>query len=399
MTWFLGCIAFIFIGCAVSFIGGLLKISATAAAVIIVFLCALSLLVYVIAKRKTAKASAGEAVPADKGKFITFNGTTDIVFFAVFVLLLLIQIVTVILYSAKDASVLANVKISTKIFETGRLESGNPIMNLYGITSYIAKVHPLKLIFTYLPAPLILVYYLGIYELLKLLCDDRREVFPAMCFTSIMFIWGFYCRKLVGISLLLSWFSGKCFILYGLCVAFGILLLKCKRRKKKTTKECDNVGENEEDEEYLEEWDMNKHKIINARNLAIALVVFAILVGGVILVVNKKINDLHDATVNLEADLNSRCSVYEFTPGEGDIQGYLIKGSDGNLTVIGGGSEENSDSLSEFITKYGTNVSNWYVYSDNEADTGALGKILQGNVINVEKVYILDRKEVSDFLK
>ena len=396
MTLFLGFTVFMLIGCAVSLAGGLIGMPAYTAVILTAVLFAASIVICVFVRRKIKRMNYETSEEKGRDRFISFDSAGDIFFFAVFILLLLFQIVTVIMYQAKDPAVLRQIKESTAVFETGRLGNGEPIMNLYGTVSYVLKIHPLSLIFTWLPPVLILFYYLGIYEFLKLICDDRREVFPAMCFTSILFIWGYYCRKLICISLLLSSFSGGCFILYGLCISIGIVLLKKKDRIKESKQQPECY---EEDEEYLEEWDMKKHKIINIRNLCVVMAVFMVAVCAVIFIVNRKINDLHDATVNLEADLNSRCSIYEYAPDGADVCGYLIKGSDGAITVIGGGDESNSDSLSEFITKYGTNVSNWYVYSDDAKDTGALGKILQGSVINVEKVYILDRKEVSNFLQ
>lgn len=341
-------------------------------------------------------------------KIICISGPLDIFFLVIFAALVLFQIITVLTYAPKDIIVFKNVNVATYVYENGRLVFGSPLMNVYGLLAKAFGIHPLKLIFTVLPAPILILYYLGYFRFIGLMFEDGRKVMPAMCFVALLNIWGYWCEGLTSFSLLMSWYSDAAFVLHGLLIIVGICLLK---RSAKSVANEDNNSDDEvrintsdksgeeneicEDEDYLEEWDMKKHKIINARNLAIALGVMVILLVAVTLVLNKKINDLYAATVNLQDDLNSRCSVYEFAPDGKDVEGYLLKGSDGSITFIGGGDASNAGSLSEFIQKYGTQISNWYIYSNDEKDAGALNEISGSSSINIDNIYVLDRQDVK----
>lgn len=140
---------------------------------------------------------------------------------------------------------------------------------------------------------------------------------------------------------------------------------------------------------------MKKHKIINARNLAIALGVVVVMLVSMVFVLNNKINSLHDATANLQRDLDNRCSIYEFTAADGVSYGYLIKGKDGKLTMIGGGDAQRADDLYDFLKEYGTEITNWYLYDGNENNVGAYLKCTNEKGITSENVYILNRVEIE----
>lgn len=394
MMIFFAFLYLIIIGMLVSAAGGLISLSAGGAAVLIIFIYAVSVLLYVILSKK-------KKVKVTKESFLCIKTPLDAVFAVVFVLLFVFEVLGVILYGAKDPAVFKDIGAATYVYDTGRLSNASPLMNLYGVTAYIMKIHPLELIFTVFPAPFLAFYYLGYYELIKKLCDDKRLVHPAMCFAAVLNIWGYYCRPLLGITILMSWYDMGAIVVHALFVAIAILLYTYSGRIKFLSAKAvdEETPAGEEDEDYLEEWDMKKHKIINARNLAIALGAVVILLIAVTLIMNRKINDLYAATVNLQDDMNSRCSVYEFTGSDGEVAGYLLKGSDGNLTMIGGGDISCADALSEFITKHGTSVSNWYIYSNSDEDTGALNAILSGNSINVDAVYLLGREDISEYLK
>ncbi|MBQ8970608.1 MAG: hypothetical protein IJ073_04765, partial [Lachnospiraceae bacterium] len=58
-----------------------------------------------------------------------------------------------------------------------------------------------------------------------------------------------------------------------------------------------------------EEWDM-KHKVINTRNLAIAVGVLFIVLVGTVFVLNRKINSLYTATVGLQESLGCGVRFY-----------------------------------------------------------------------------------------
>ena len=62
----------------------------------------------------------------------------------------------------------------------------------------------------------------------------------------------------------------------------------------------DTAGMEETDYYEWEEEDMKNHKIINSRNIAIALLVVVIMLFGSVFVMNRKINNLYMTTVNLQ---------------------------------------------------------------------------------------------------
>lgn len=139
---------------------------------------------------------------------------------------------------------------------------------------------------------------------------------------------------------------------------------------------------------------MKKHPIINARNLAIALGVIAAALVVLVYMLNNKINRLYDATVNLETDLNSRCSIYEFCPQEGaDPTGFLIKDSQGRLTMIGGGGIDDTDEIYDFIIQYGNVIDTWYVYGSEDADRGAYDGCVIYKDLEIKNVYAIEREE------
>ena len=139
---------------------------------------------------------------------------------------------------------------------------------------------------------------------------------------------------------------------------------------------------------------MKKHKIINARNLAIALGLLAVAMLALVFVLNNKINTLHDSTVNLQQALNDRCAVYEFSTAPGKAEGYLIQGSDGSLTMIGGGAEENAQALYDFLEEHGTNLTAWYLYGTDLEDAGACAICVNHMGVSVGETFILDRYKI-----
>ena len=331
----------------------------------------------------------------------SLKNKTSLVFGMIFILLLIFQLVGVMYYAPKDMRVFKNIGIATEVYEKGSLVAGSPLMNLYGLISRLFGVHPLIFIFTILPIPMLLLYYFGYYCFLRLSCKNADEIMPAMCFVALLNIWGFRCDELVRFSLLSCWYSDEAFMLHGVLIAAGIVLHKLKLPKREEVPEiiaAEAAGTGkaclEENDDYPEEWDMKKHKIINARNLAIAIGALVIILVAVTFILNRKINDLYSATVSLEDAVNSKCSIYEYMDGDGNLCAYIIKGEDGTLTVYGGGDAANAGALSELILKHGSVVAEWYVYGENLEDCGAMKEIAQSDSIIVEKVYVLSRERV-----
>ena len=141
---------------------------------------------------------------------------------------------------------------------------------------------------------------------------------------------------------------------------------------------------------------MKKHKIINARNLAIAIALLTVALLALVFVLNSKINSLHDVTAALQEDMDKRCGLYEFAPADGQTQGYLLKESDGTLTFIGGGPKENAEALKVFLAAYGDSITNWYVYGEDEENSGAMREVISSGAVDAQNIYVLDRKEIDD---
>ena len=109
---------------------------------------------------------------------------------------------------------------------------------------------------------------------------------------------------------------------------------------------------------------------------------------------NSGVNRLYDATVNLQSELNQRCSVYEFAPDGGKTEAYLIKGENGKLTVVGGGPQKNAAELLAFISPYGTDIDKWYVYGEDDDNCGAMRSLVSEGSISVGNVYVINREEI-----
>ena len=314
----------------------------------------------------------------------------DLIYPAVFTITVAAQVAAVIVYRFDSAEVLRGVDSATAVFDTGRLYSADPMMLLIGTVSSVINVHPLLLVFTVAPVIFIPIYYLCYVAVIDTFVDGTRKRIAAFLGIVLLNIWGYQSDALIPVTLLLKWYGPGVYIVHGLLGIAAVLLSEhCKDRKRSRKEEYD------EENEIPEEWDMKKHKIVNARNLAIALGVLAIALIVTVFVLNNKINRLYDATVNLQADMNNRCSIYEFAPQNGDTAGYLIKGSDGALVFVGGGSKDNAEELLSFFEKYGNNISKWYVYGEDEENAGAMRELTENDLVGADKVYIINASEMT----
>ncbi|MBO4267000.1 MAG: hypothetical protein J5910_07395 [Lachnospiraceae bacterium] len=315
---------------------------------------------------------------------------TEILLYMIFALITVFEIASVILYQSDRIGMLRPVLAATRVYDTGRMAVSDPMMMLIGCIASLTGIHPLSVIFTLIPAPMIFLYNVCPVAVAKTVCG-RQVGAIASVFTAALAIWGYQSEALIPFTLLLSWFSTGVYIVYGvLSIAAALIVIYLRGRPKEQAEKAE-----ETDEGYLEEWDMNRHRIINARNLAIAVGVLAVAILAAVFVLNNKINKLYDATVNLQSDMNSRCSVYEFVPDSGASAGYLLRESDGTLTFVGGGPAENADALREFLERYGIEVEKWYAYGQDEADSGAMRELIRTNEVSVDKTYVIDAKELT----
>ena len=101
--------------------------------------------------------------------------------------------------------------------------------------------------------------------------------------------------------------------------------------------------------------------------LAIVLVLFVIAATCALFVLNRKINNLHGATENLQQEIRKKGDVVEFRGALGDTcKGYIIVGSDGGLSVFFGGDEEDGPALLQQLAGYGREVDTWYLKEEED---------------------------------
>jgi len=316
---------------------------------------------------------------------------TELICGIVAVLVVAVQIYGTMSASYEGTEAIRPVAAATSVFEKGNLFIADPMMLFIGTISRIVGIHPLRFIFSVAPVIFIPLYYLCSFEVISIFCSGtkRLAVFIAV---ALLNIWGFQSKALVPLTLLIAWFTTGVYIVHGLLNVAAILLIRYYQGHPGTITKSNKY---EEDDDLPEEWDMNKHKIINARNLAIALGVLAVALIAIVFVLNSKINRLYDVTVRLQEDIESRCSVYEYISDDGEVSGYLLKGSDGNISFIGGGSSENASTLGEFIARYTDTVDVWYVYGDGEEESGAMKELVGSGKIEAGKVFVVNREELT----
>lgn len=317
--------------------------------------------------------------------------------FIIVILLIALQMFGTSLFGYHQPNAARQVWTATKAYETGNLTISSPMMMLWAWIAWIFKEHPLTIIFSASQFVTLPLYYMGYTVLARKLCKGKKEQsLLLLLFLCILHLFGYQSGYALGMTLLFSYFSGTVFILQGVLPFLLFLLLTGLERKHVLDMEQiqNGAGMSNDTGEDWEEEDMKKHKIINARNIGIALVLFAVLMAGAIYILNNKINSLHNATQNLQLAMEEKCSIYEFKPETSDeAEGYLLKQSDGRLVMIGGGASENGEALYEFLAKYGAQLDKWYLYGKSEADMGAFEYCTGDKGMEAGSVYYLTGME------
>lgn len=364
-------------GCIVSFTGSLFGISAYAAAA----LSAAVLLVVIACAVITAKKTK---VPV--ASFCKPDFEVSCMVWLIPCALIVYSIVKVMSVQSLVAEAVRGIDAATCVYESGQLTPADPMMLFTGIISHITGIHPLYFVYNVSPPVLIVFYNICALYLVNVIFSEKSSRQLAFTIVCLMNIWGYQSDLLAPVTLLLKWFGSSVLIVHGIAPALAAILIYRTERYKEQ--------ELSPEEYSAEEWDMN-HKFINSKNLAIAFAALAVILFAVVFVLNNKINRLYDATVNLQNDINSRCSVYEFAPSEGEVAAYLLKGSDGSVTVIGGGGVDNAYALGEFITSHGSHVDKWYVYSEDDENSGAMKELISAGKIDPDRIFVVDRKEIT----
>ena len=330
----------------------------------------------------------------------------NFVFSGLILFLLVLQILFVIRFAYDQPNAISVLSDATLACDTGRIVVSSPLMMLYAWLSILVRVHPLTLIYTIAPVFLLPMYYGIEWSLAKKLFSiwktDEKGILKQspesdtdacllfMLFIMLLQLFGYQSGFLIRTTLLFSYFSEEAFFIHALLPFILWFVLDRADRKRerffiedgrqkqeeavralKPPAEGEAADESDELTESEEEWDM-KHKFINTRNLAIAVLALFVILAGTVFILNRKINNLYTATVSLQESMGDGVRVYEFIPeGEESAVAYVAKQTNGALIVIGGGPKEFGDQLFDFLESYGGAVDAWYLKGKTPEDTGA----------------------------
>lgn len=234
------------------------------------------------------------------------------------VLIILIALQVYAAYSLIDTRSYAydGIKYAVRVYEGGSFSLNAIVMSMLGIVCRLISMHPLVFVNTIALVMIPLSYLAYNYLFNKISTEDSKDIKAlALIMLCIINYYGYYSGNLSGCCLLTGYFTG-----YSIClnviapIGAGILAARLKPLRDKeideSFKQIKKIDNYEESDEDLEEWDMKKHPIVNARNLAIALGIVVVIMLASVFVLNSKINSLYDATVNLQNQLN------EYTNGD-----------------------------------------------------------------------------------
>ncbi|MCR5735722.1 MAG: hypothetical protein K6G22_14035 [Lachnospiraceae bacterium] len=298
---------------------------------------------------------------------------------------LIFQILFLTSHTFYDTSLINGIKEATRAYETGSIEISSPLMMLYASLSILLKIHPLTLIFSIWPFVILPVYHGFEWSLSgRLFKDDMNLRLFMMLIFNLFQIFGYYCMETAGGTMLLSYYRGSAFLLYAVLPMGLWFVIRFNDRIRDRIK--DRIKESFEYTEFTdeEEEDMKNHKLVNARTVGILLLVFIVVTAGLIFVLNRKINNLHNALVGYQSAKENAISVSEFGEKEGsDLM--IIEKRDG-LILIGGADESENEELLKYLLESDKEVKEWYIRQGMEKDRISLD-LCKENDVKVDKVY------------
>ena len=153
--------------------------------------------------------------------------------------------------------------------------------------------------------PLILVpAYLAAYTPAagRLFKDKRLKWFMVLCIL-VLNLWGYQSQELLPVTMFYGRFSLPAIIVHGILPLVLWITIDKYRKFTESSAKADETDKEGLDYYEWEEEDMKNHKIINSRNLAIALLIVVIMLLGSVFVMNRKINNLYETTVNLQEQI------------------------------------------------------------------------------------------------
>lgn len=297
-------------------------------------------------------------------------------------ILIILQTAFAAFYMVPQQEGLRYLADAVKVSETGKILLSSPVLSLWGLLSRLLHIRAYTFLLHVLPFIIIpLCYAAYIFLVLSLPVASERK--PAvLLFICLLQLFGYQSETLVPVTLLLGWYTGYALLTH---LFLPLLLAFLIRYLKKHP-----VGETAGDNIPYEEDEDMKHKYLNSRNLGIALLMVLLLFTAVTFILNRKINNLHLATQNLQRSIEGKGEMVEFRGALGDEgKGYILVGGDGGISVLFGGDEADGPALYEEIAKYGQNVDNWYL---KEGEQGAYEYCRQQGV-SVSHVYVMQGME------
>ena len=193
--------------------------------------------------------------------------------------------------------------IALQVLGTVLFACENPAALPCGISGKTA----VTLVYFVMPFIMIPAYYCMYMLLAKELFREGSGAGFFMLCMCILNLWGYQSDALLPVTMLYGWFTWQSLLIHGLLpFALCIVLRKwdviVSRLGAGAEEGQDDTGLDDESLDYYrwEEEDMKNHKIVNARTVAIALLVVVIMLIGSMYIMNRKINSLYNVTVDLQ---------------------------------------------------------------------------------------------------
>lgn len=304
------------------------------------------------------------------------------------IILVVAQAVVAAFYTLPADDAVSGLKYASKVYDTGRIVVTSPMMSLIGLIGRVFHIAPIRFALHVLPFIIIPLSYFA-YALLAKSLSDGPMTPTILIFTELLNIYGYQSDALSPCTLLLGWYRGEAVLIHLIlplllalyirwknahpalegaagAETFGVETADVASETEATEPERTGIAADIKTDE--DEWeDEMKHKIINVRNLSIAFAAFVIVALVAIFVLNRKINNLHEATISLQDVIEQKGEFIEFKGAVGDsFKGYIVIDGDDNVTVVFGGTYNDGEALMEVLANYENHVTSWYLEKDGE---------------------------------
>lgn len=323
------------------------------------------------------------------------NKITRRILWTLDIILIITATVIAALFTTPPVSGLEAIGLATKVYGGASFMMNAPVMSCLGLICRLFKALPITVALKVLPFILVPACFVAYAYLSVVLDEEKKGIAPILFFIIILLqVWGYQSEAFIPYTLLLSWYRGETLLVHLILpIALAFLIRRIKKKPNiETAREQELRSDGCREAERKDEDDEMKHKYINVKNLSIALLVLAVLSVGAILLLNRKINNLYEATVNLQSAVEGKGDFAKYSGIDEDVKGYVIRSAEGAVTVIDGGGYDEGSGMLELITKYGSSVDTWYLLGD---ERGALD-YCEEQGLKVNKIYHVDGIEEID---